>query len=143
MKSQSVCHCVNVRRASRALTKFYDELLKPSGLNVTQYSLLSHLKRLSPITMNELALEIRLERTTLLRNLKPLLKQSYVEFESIAHTKAQHIHLSEKGLAVQNEAYAYWQKAQQILEEKVGKNELSTFFNVLHTIETLQPSEEL
>ena len=56
-----------MRRASRAITQFYDKFLMPSGLKVTQYSLLNHLKRLGPLTMNELSQAIRLERTTLMR----------------------------------------------------------------------------
>lgn len=71
LKTPGICDCTNMRRASRTLTQFCDKPLEPSSLKVTQYSLLDHLNRLGPLTMNELSQAIRLERTTLVRNLKP------------------------------------------------------------------------
>lgn len=92
LKAPSVCECINMRRASQALTQFYDKLLKPSGLKVTQYSLLSHLKRLGPLTMNELSQAIRLERTTLVRNLKPLEKMGLVSMTVEESSQARLVH---------------------------------------------------
>ena len=43
-KFTSPCHCLNIRRASRAVTQFYEKVLEPSGLKVTQYSLLRNLE---------------------------------------------------------------------------------------------------
>ncbi|WP_145089076.1 hypothetical protein [Sporomusa sp. KB1] len=54
-KPPGVCYCMNIRRASRVVTQFYDDVLKPSGLTVARLSLLRHLEMLKPTTMNELA----------------------------------------------------------------------------------------
>jgi len=54
-KATRECICGNLRRATRVVTKLYDDTLKPSGLKLTQFSLLSSLMALGSSTLNELA----------------------------------------------------------------------------------------
>jgi hypothetical protein len=68
-KQPTACNCINLRRASQAITEFYDEILASSGLKISQYLLLRNIKRLGPVSVSSLALEIRLDRTTIVRNL--------------------------------------------------------------------------
>jgi len=58
-----VCHCFSVRSAARHVTQFYDQLLEPTGLRITQYSILAMLKRLGPLTINALAKVLQTDRT--------------------------------------------------------------------------------
>lgn len=139
LKTPSLCNCTNMRRASRALTQFYDKLLEPSGLKVTQYSLLNHLKRLGPLTMNELSQAIRLERTTLVRNLKPLEKMGLVGMTADENSQARLVHLTERGLAFLAAAAPYWVQAQQAVEELLTPEELDVFKKALQKIESISP----
>ena len=66
------CNCLAVRQAARHITQFYDQLLGPSGLRTTQFSILAKLRRLGPMTINALAAEMVMDRTTLGRNILPL-----------------------------------------------------------------------
>jgi len=136
-KEASICHCTNMRRASRALSHLYDVFLKPSGLNVAQYALLNHLKRYSPINMSDLSRVIRLERTTLLRNLKPLIAQRLVTIDLPEHEKAKIVHLSPQGYEMLAMALPLWQEAQKSIAEHISKEELQTFLHVLQKIETI------
>lgn len=138
-KQPSMCHCTNMRRASRAVTRLYDELLEPSGLKVTQYSLLNHLKRLGPLTMNELSKAIRLERTTLVRNLKPLENMGLVSVIAEKTSKAHEVHLTEKGLKSLEIAAPYWNQAQQYLKELFTEEEIQIFAGVLQKLESIVP----
>lgn len=138
-KQPSMCHCTNVRRASRALTQFYDELLDPSGLKVTQYSLLNHLRRLGPLTMNELSKAIRLERTTLVRNLKPLETMGLVSIIAEKKSKARLVHLTERGLKSLEMAIPYWNQAQHYLEKLLSEEEIRIFMGVLQKLESVVP----
>jgi DNA-binding MarR family transcriptional regulator len=70
--SPEECNCFAVRAAARHVTQFYDQVLAPAGLRVTQFSILSNLKRLGPLTINALARETVMDRTTLGRNILPL-----------------------------------------------------------------------
>lgn len=128
-----------MRRSSRAITQFYDELLKPSGLKVTQYSLLNHLRRLGPLTMNELSKAIRLERTTLVRNLQPLENTGLVRIISEETSKARLVYLTEKGLQSLEIAAPYWNQAQQYLKELLTEEEIRIFMEVLQKIESIVP----
>ena len=123
-KSPGICNCTNMRRASRAITQFYDKFLMPSGLKVTQYSLLNHLKRLGPLTMNELSQAIRLERTTLVRNLKPQTNQ---------------VNITESGLQALTKALPYWTQAQAAIDSLFSDEERKIFGGALEKIESIVP----
>ncbi|MDN5077755.1 MarR family winged helix-turn-helix transcriptional regulator [Aliarcobacter butzleri] len=137
-KKISICHCTNMRQISRKITNIYDGFLKPSNLNVTQYSLLSNLKRVQPIKMNDFSKVVKLDRTTLVRNLKPLINLSLIEIKSIDKSKAQLLELSQKGIELQNEGYKYWQKAQQYIEQTINHAELEIFYTIVKKMESLE-----
>ena len=65
------CNCLALRAAARHVTQFYDQCLAPSGLRTTQFSILARLKR-GPQTINALAADLVLDRTTLGRTMLPL-----------------------------------------------------------------------
>src|SRR5712671_5109643 len=68
----SDCNCLAVRQAARHITQFYDQHLAPSGLRTTQFSILAKLNRSGSMTINALATEMVMGRTTLGRNILPL-----------------------------------------------------------------------
>ncbi|MBF7071289.1 MarR family winged helix-turn-helix transcriptional regulator [Aliarcobacter butzleri] len=141
-KKISICHCTNMRQISRKVTNIYDEFLKPSNLNVTQYSLISNLKRVQPIKMNDFSKVVKLDRTTLVRNLKPLINLSLIEIRSIDKSKAQLLELSQKGIELQNEGYKYWQKAQEYIEQTINHAELEIFYTIVKKMESLEIPKE-
>ena len=61
-----------VRQAARHVTEFYDQYLAPAGLRTTQFSILAKLKRQGPMTINVLADQLVMDRTTLGRNIPPV-----------------------------------------------------------------------
>lgn len=128
-----------MRRASRAITQLYDELLEPSGLKVTQYSLLNHIKRLGPLSMNELSEAVRLERTTLVRNLKLLETMGLVSMNTEKTAKGRFVHLTERGLKSLELAVPYWNQAQQYLKELLTEEEARIFMGVLQKVESVVP----
>jgi DNA-binding transcriptional ArsR family regulator len=66
------CNCLAVRQAARYVTQLYDRHLARSGLRTSQYGILARLQRRGPMTINELAAELVMDRTTLGRNIRPL-----------------------------------------------------------------------
>ncbi len=50
----TICQCNNIRRSARAVTNFYEKIMQPCGLKVTQYTLLHILDKYGPITINNL-----------------------------------------------------------------------------------------
>lgn len=106
---------------------------------MTQYSLLNHLRRLGPLTMNELSKAIRLERTTLVRNLQPLENIGLVSIIAEESSKARLVHLTENGLKSLEMAVPYWNQAQQYLKELLTEDEIRIFIEVLQKIESVVP----
>src|SRR6185369_13993616 len=78
------CNCFAVRSAARHVTQFYDQFLAPTGLRTTQFSVLVRLKRKGPLTINKLAEDMVMDRTTLGRNILPLERDGLIAIEPTA-----------------------------------------------------------
>lgn len=74
----SDCNCLAVRQAARYVTQLYDRHLAGSGLRTGQYGILAKLARHGPMTINELAAELVIDRTTLGRNIRPLQRDGLI-----------------------------------------------------------------
>src|SRR3989475_12469436 len=64
----SPCVCSTLRMVSRAVTQLYDDILRPSGLRVTQYSILATLARRGEANLRQLEDELAIDQTTLTRS---------------------------------------------------------------------------
>ncbi len=136
-KQPSLCNCLNLRRASLAITKIYDQWLAPSGLTINQFGLLKHIKFLGPVSVSDLSLEIRLDRTTLVRNLKPLEKEGLIMDLSKKGTRNRQLQLSRKGTERLKAAELLWMKAQNFIEEHLGEENIKKMTELLSMIEGL------
>lgn len=136
IKKPSPCTCLNLRRASLAITKIYDEKLAPSGLTVSQFSILKHVEHMGPVSVSDLAACIRLDRTTVVRNLKPLEKSGLVVDNSLEGTRARQLQLTEDGMKLCDSAEKLWQEAQDHIEEKLGKDNVKNLISLLLEIES-------
>ena len=72
MPRSEECNCLAVCQAARHVTQFYDQFLATCALRTTQFSILAKLRRLGPMTIDALAAEMVMDRTTLGRNTLPL-----------------------------------------------------------------------
>lgn len=138
-KRSSSCNCMNVRRASRAITQFYDDVLRPSGLTVTQLSLLRHLELLSQTTIGELAKIMRIDRTTLNRNMKPLTDAGFITINPGKDTRTREIILTEKGKEELSAGWKLWGEAQDTIKEYMGEEDLTKLKQLLSKLEALVP----
>src|SRR6516225_3847704 len=75
------CNCLAVRQAARYITQFYDRYLAAAGLRTTQYGILAKLKRQGPMSINALAAQLIMDRTTLGRNVRPLERDGLIVIE--------------------------------------------------------------
>ncbi len=65
--------------ASRAVTQLYDDDLRPSGLRVTQYSILAMIARMGEANLRQLEDTLAIDQTTLTRSLNLLERDRVVE----------------------------------------------------------------
>jgi DNA-binding MarR family transcriptional regulator len=122
LEDAKFCMCYNLRKTSRAITQFYDKMLEPSGLLVTQFSLLVGISISESPTITKLANEMIVDRTTLTRNLGILQRQNLVEIIEPGNDKRiKNIIITNKGKEVLSKALPYWEKAQLKIIERFGK----------------------
>jgi DNA-binding MarR family transcriptional regulator len=114
------CTNLKLRQLSRAVTRHYDAHVAPTGLKNTQYSLLSHVVLLGPIQPSALAARMRLDASTLTRNLQPLLAQGLVALGPGDDARSRRIEATEAGRAKRTEAQRAWKQAQLALNARLG-----------------------
>lgn len=128
----SGCTCARLRRLTRRVTAIYDRELAPAGLRVTQYALLSVLQREGGppgMPVSRLAERMDMDRTTLTRNLQPLLKQRWVALRSDAQDRRVRLAaITPDGLGALEAARPLWQRAQCEVERILGPDTVA----VLH-----------
>src|SRR6201993_2186929 len=116
-KTSEECNCFAMRAAARHLSQSYDRFLAPSGLRTTQFSILAKLKRKGPMTINALAADMVMDRTTLGRNILPLERDGLIRIEPLASDRrSKALHLTKAGEKRFEAACAGWVKAQAQFE---------------------------
>jgi DNA-binding MarR family transcriptional regulator len=115
------CACHRVRMAARAVTRFYDERLRPVGLRATQLSVLVAVASDEVTSITALASFMGMDRSTLTRNLSPLEKQSLIEVGAEGWRRSRTIEITSKGRARLREALPLWEGAQQALKQQLGE----------------------
>ena len=138
-KKPSPCHCMNIRRAARAVSDFYDTALRPSGLTAAQLSLLINLHALENATISTLAKTMRIDRTTLNRNLKPLLDAGLLVQNIGADSRTRLISLTDSGKATLELGCTLWEECQQDISEYMGESELAQLTKLIGKLESLVP----
>ncbi len=129
------CLCAMIRKADRIVTRNYEKHLKSCGLKVTQLSMLAKISRNPSITASELAQSLRMDQTTVSRNLLVLEKSGYVRLEEEAtDRRIKRIQIAEAGVSKINEALPLWEKAQQEMEGILGRDNIDEMLKILRTL---------
>ncbi|MEO5701990.1 MAG: MarR family winged helix-turn-helix transcriptional regulator [Casimicrobiaceae bacterium] len=134
------CACGRLRRATRALTQHYDEAMAPSGLRVTQFSVLRTLLQEGATPMTRLADALLLDRTALSRNLDPLLARGLVTVTAGRDARTRTVALTAVGRRAVRLAAPHWQQAQREVACKLGAERLQSLLATLGELESLHPS---
>ena len=129
------CNCLAVRQAARHITQFYDQLLAPSGLRTTQFSILAKLRRLGPMTINALAADMVMDRTTLGRNILPLERDGLIAVEKGSRDRrSKSLRLTEGGADRFRAAVEGWVQAQKQFEAAFGAKRTAEMRAILHAV---------
>jgi DNA-binding MarR family transcriptional regulator len=129
------CNCLAVRQAARHVTQFYDRHLASSGLRTTQFSILAKLKRQGPMTINVLAADIVMDRTTLGRNILPLERDGLIRIEPApSDRRAKELHLTKAGEKRLQAAIKGWSQAQAWFESTFGSTRASDLRALLRAV---------
>ena len=116
----ATCACFSVRVASRAVTRVYDAVLVPSGLRATQFAVLVGVYRGFGMTLTALGRELGMDRTSLSRNLRPLIHRGFVATVSATDRRRRAFRTTKRGERLLRRTIPYWRKAQQRVVTTVG-----------------------
>ncbi|WP_067669767.1 MarR family winged helix-turn-helix transcriptional regulator [Nocardia miyunensis] len=115
------CYATALRKASRRLTALYDDVLAPAGLRSTQYAILGELVDGEPITINELARTLVLDRSGLGHSLRPLQRDGLIRLDKDAtDRRSVNVTLTEEGQRRFEQARALWRSAQDRVATALG-----------------------
>jgi DNA-binding MarR family transcriptional regulator len=114
------CACASLRRAARAVTRLYDQELRDTGLELTQFTLLMALHVVGEITQGELGKLLALDSTTLTRTLRPFLKRGLIRATPGLDRRKRHLRLTAQGKQKFNRALPAWEEAQRRLQHNLS-----------------------
>jgi DNA-binding MarR family transcriptional regulator len=119
------CTNLKLRQFMRQVAQHYDAELASAGLKTTQYSLLSYVDKLGPIRPGELATSIKMDASTLTRNLKPLVEAGWVTVSAGTDARSRLVSVTDAGRAKRSEAKHQWRVAQDGINRLLGKSRVA------------------
>ncbi len=128
------CTCFNIRKAARVITQLFDETLKPSGLRVTQFTVLVGISIVGKVTVSQLARRLVMDRTTLTRDLRPLEKQGLVRIVEGEDRRTRLLALTPHGHEVLTKTLPKWEKAQARVLHGLGEKRWGALLGNLSAI---------
>ena len=131
------CYCINMRRVSHHTTEHYNRALEPCGLTVSQLSVLWHLDFLGQSNTTALAERVGLDRSTLVRNLKPMQRNGYIDDISTAGHRDRILRVTNKGKMALEIGIPLWKAAQKDVLRLLGPEKLADLKNILSQLQEL------
>lgn len=129
-----LCAHANLRQATRVISALYDSTLKPCGIKATQFTVLAVLAHRGELPLTKLAEILVMDRTTLSRNLQPMVKKGWLSIRREKDERIRLISLTETGRHVVNEATPLWRKAQRRVAKGIGREKLPDLISDLNTL---------
>lgn len=131
------CLCILARRSARSLTDIYDRALEPSGLKVTQFSLLRAIERLENSSLTDMAQATGLDRSTLGRNLRVLEKDGLVSLSQGMDERTRVPELTANAKKALRIAQPLWEEIQQKMAATLPKDAAQQLQKISSALEQL------
>jgi DNA-binding MarR family transcriptional regulator len=137
------CTNIKLRQLMRRVAQHYDAEVGKTGLKGTQYSLLSYVVKLGPIRPVDLAREMKIDASTLTRNLRPLIDAGWITLGPGADNRSRLVGATEAGREKRTEAQRRWRVAQEGINETLGPRRVVQLHTLLdECLELLSPLPE-
>jgi len=114
------CTNVKLRQLMRRVAQLYDAEVGKTGLRGTQYSLLSYVAKLGPVRPVDLARSMKVDASTLTRNLRPLMAMGLLQLDAGADARSRLVNITPAGREKRQEAQRRWRVAQEALNQRLG-----------------------
>jgi DNA-binding MarR family transcriptional regulator len=134
----SPCYCLMLRRAASSVTDMYDKALAEYGITLNQFSIIINLNNMSMATTTELAQQIGLERSTLVRNLKAIMAMGYIENVSGENERNNHLRVTSSGRHLLKLTIPVWQSVQDKISESLGSKNAALLMDMLYKLQEME-----
>jgi DNA-binding MarR family transcriptional regulator len=114
------CVCQNLRRATRIVTRIYDQELRKAGLEITQFGLLTALAMTGEANQKRLSAGFAMDSTTLTRTLGLLRKRGWIQVRRGKDRRERVFRLTQEGRRQLAQAQSHWQAAEHTLRRELG-----------------------
>lgn len=131
MSAPENCVCFNLRRVTRVVTQFFDAEMRRYGIRPTQGSVLTVLMAKDRWSMEELSDWLGMERTTLVRNLRPLQRDGWVRVGGGGRGRRVELAITAKGRKQIEKLAPAWKSAQSAVVKTLGKQRWSSILSDL------------
>lgn len=135
------CTNLKLRQFMRRMAQHYDAQMALVGLKTTQYSLLSFVDKLGPMRPGELATQLKMDASTLTRNLKPLMNAGWLTVGAGSDARSRLVAITTEGRAKRAEAKRYWRKAQDGLNRQLGLKQVAALHDLIDEAMSKLPPE--
>jgi DNA-binding MarR family transcriptional regulator len=115
------CACANLRRTARAVTRMYNQELRPTRLELTQFTLLMALKMTGETTQGKLGKLLALDSTSLTRMLRPMTAHGWIGEKKGNDRRQRLLRLTAAGRTKLRQSWPYWERAQARLRQNLGQ----------------------
>jgi DNA-binding MarR family transcriptional regulator len=133
MSAMENCVCFNLRWVTRKVTQFFDAEMRRQGIRPTQGTILASLITKDSWTMAELSDWLGMERTTLVRNLRPLQRDGLVKAGGGGRGRLVELAITPKGRKQMEKLTPAWKSAQSAAVKTLGKKRWSAVLADLET----------
>jgi DNA-binding MarR family transcriptional regulator len=116
------CACFDLRKATRTVSRMYDEFLRDRGLNNTQFSLLRLIRAEKELSISTLGRYMAMDRTSVIRALAPLERDGLIDSRPGADKRIRIVSVTSKGRKLIENAEPEWRQAQEALMKIVGED---------------------
>ncbi|MDP1741666.1 MULTISPECIES: MarR family winged helix-turn-helix transcriptional regulator [Comamonadaceae] len=134
------CTNFKLRQLLRRVAQHYDVEVGKTGLKTTQYSLLSHVFKLGPLRPGDLARAMKVDASTLTRNLKPLVNAGWLTLEAGSDGRSRLVSITDSGREKRSEAQRRWRVAQEGINQLLGVEQVLALHALIDaSLERLSP----
>ena len=120
------CACASLRRAARAVTQAYDDALRGTGVNPTQFTLLQFLSRFGEVPQGQLGELLAIDTTTLTRTLEPLARAGWIRSRVGNDRRERRWSITAAGERQRARAAPSWESAQSRLRGRLGSEQFQS-----------------
>jgi len=137
------CTNLKLRQLMRRVARHYDAEVGKTGLKGTQYSLLSYAVKLGPIRPGDLARAMKVDASTLSRNLRPLIDAGWIELAPGADARSRLVSATRAGRGKRQEAQRRWRVAQEGINRILGPGRVAALHSLIdECLQLLTPSAD-